>query len=158
MTGGIILVTVPLLSLTADQMAKIRVVLMPEGSVEAHDDDEIPTKLLNEIVIPRMHEIGYNSTSTMFIFTSPQKLTNTQPLLDALFTCHQNQTLHLVTIDEAHLYTQHGRSFRESLRVLTSVFFAVLFHVGHWHPLFLAMTATMNMDLLPSFSKLATVD
>ena len=158
MTGGIILVIVPLLSLTADQMAKIRVALMSEGSVEAHHADEIPTELLNEIVIPRMHEIGYNSTSTMFIFTSPQKLANTQPLLDALFTCHQNQTLRLVTIDEAHLYAQHGRSFRESLRVLTSVFFTVLFRIGHWHPLFLAMTATMTMDLLPLFSELTTVD
>ena len=66
MTSGIILVIVPLLSLTADQMAKIRVALMSEGSVEAHHADEIPTELLNEIVIPRMHEIGYNSTSTIF--------------------------------------------------------------------------------------------
>ena len=71
---------------------------------------------------------------------------------------HENRTLRLVTIDEAHLYAQHGRSFRESLRVLTNVFFAVVFRVGHWHPLFLAMTATMTVDLLPAFSKLTTVD
>ena len=38
------------------------------------------------------------------------------------------------------------------------MFFAVLFEVGIWHPLFLAMTATMTLDLLPSFSKLTCVD
>ena len=36
--------------------------------------------------------------------------------------------------------------------------FAVLFQVGIWHPLFLAMLATMTLDLLPSFSKLTCID
>ena len=44
--GGIVLVIVPLLLLTADQMAKIRMALQVEGSVEAHHIDEIPTDLL----------------------------------------------------------------------------------------------------------------
>ena len=51
-SGGIVLVIVPLLSLTADQMAKIRVALQIEGSVEAHHLDEIPTSLLMELIIP----------------------------------------------------------------------------------------------------------
>ena len=78
------LVIVPLLSLTVDQMAKIRVALQVEVSIEAHHLDEISASLLRELIIPRMHKIGYDSTSTMFLFTSPQKLVTTPSLLVAL--------------------------------------------------------------------------
>ena len=125
--GRIVLVIVPLLLLTVDQMAKIRVALQVDGSVEAHHIDEVPTDLLRELIIPRMHTIGYDSTSTMFLFASSQKLATTPPLLEALFMCYQQQTLHLRTIDEVHLFAQHGWLFRESLRVLTTIFFAVIF-------------------------------
>ena len=116
--GGIVLVIVPLLSLTADQMAKIRVTLQVEGSVDAHHLDEIQTSLLRELIIPQMHEIGYDSTSTMFLLTSPQNPVTTSSLLEALFMCHQKQTLRSVTINGAHLFAQHGQLFQESLRVL----------------------------------------
>ena len=130
--------------------------LQGEGSVSAYHLDDIPSDLLLELIIPAMLTIGYDSTSTMFLFTSPQKLATTPHLLKALFQCHQRQTLRLV--DEAHLYAQHRQSFRELLRVLTRVFFAAVFQVGQLHPLFLAMTATMTLDLLPSFSDLTCVD
>ena len=87
MVGGIILVIVPLLSLTADRMEKVRVALQCHGSIEAHHIDEIPLSLIIELIIPRMLEIGYNSNSIMFIFDSPQQLASTQVLLDALFKC-----------------------------------------------------------------------
>ena len=68
------------------------------------------------------------------------------------------ETVRLVAIDKAHMYAHHGRSFRESLRVLTDIFFVVVFCVGEWYPLFLAMMATMTINLLPSFSQLTNVD
>ena len=139
-------------------MAKIRVASQVEGSVSAFHLDDVPLQSLLELIIPAMLVIDYDSTSTMFLFTSPQKLATTPQLLKALFECRDKQTLRVVTIDEAHLYAAHGRSFREQLRLLTRVFFAVLFQVGIWHPLFLAMTATMTLDLLPAFSKLTCVD
>ena len=105
-----------------------------------------------------MHRIRYNPTPTVFLFTSPQKLSTTPSLLEALFMCHQKQTLHLVTIDKAHLFAQHGRLFRESLRVLTTIFFVVIFRAGCWHPLFLAMAATMALNLIPSFSMLTNIN
>ena len=119
MVGRIILVIVPLLSLTADKMAKIRVSLQSHGSIYAHHIDEIPLSLIIELIIPRMFEIGYNSNLIMFSFVSQQQFASTQVLLDALFKCHHNQTLRLVAIDEAHIYAQQGQSFHESLRVLT---------------------------------------
>ena len=87
--GGIILVIVPLLALTADQMVKIRIALQGEGSGSAYHLDDIPLELLLELIIPAMHMIGYDSSSTMFPFTSPQKLSATPQLLKALFECHE---------------------------------------------------------------------
>ena len=71
---------------------------------------------------------------------------------------HSWTVMQLVAIDEAHLYAQHGRSFREAMKILTTLFFAVVFKVGIWHPLFLAMTATMTLSLLPSISQLTNVE
>ena len=45
----IVLVIVPLLALTADQMAKIRVALQGEGSVSAFHLDDIPSNLLLDL-------------------------------------------------------------------------------------------------------------
>ena len=105
-----------------------------------------------------MHEIGYDSTSTMFLSISRQKLATTPSLLTALFMCHQLQTLRLVVIDKVHLCAQHGRSFREMLRIPTTVFFAVIFRFRHWYHLFLVVMTNMTLELLPSFSELTTVD
>ena len=56
--------------------------------------------------------------STISTFTSPQKLANSPDILNALFICHARQTLRLITINEAHLYAQHGSTFHDDLRVL----------------------------------------
>ena len=68
---GVVLVITPLLLLTVDQMAEMQVILQVKGSVEAHHLDEIPISLLRELIVPQIHEIGYKSTSTMFLSTSP---------------------------------------------------------------------------------------
>ena len=82
--------------------------------------------------------------STMFIFTSPQKLASTPAILDALFMCHTRKMLRLVTIGEAHLYAQHGSTFCDELRLLGRLIFYIIFKISSWHPLFLEMTATMT--------------
>ena len=53
----------------------------------------------------------------------------------------------------------NGRSFRESIRVLRDVFFAVVFNAGHdYSPLLLLMTATMPSTLLRSLLNLTNVN
>ena len=44
----------------------------------------------------------------------------------ALLRCADRGTLRVVAIDEAHLYTMHGRTFRDSVRCLGDVFFRPL--------------------------------
>ena len=106
-----------------------------------------------------MNAIGNESSSSMFIFISPQKLVACGPIRAAILRCHQRKTLRLTVIDEAHLYAMHGRSFRGELRLLNKSFFQVVFRAGGaYHPLFLLMTATMTRQLLPHLSNLTNVD
>ena len=158
MVNGIILVIIPLLSLTADQMANVMNAVQVNGSVEAHNLDDMASSAITQTVIPRMDSIGYHTSSIVFIFSSPQKLVEHTGLLSAITRCHARKTLRLVAIDEAHLYAMHGRSFRVAMRILQRLLFSIVFKVGVWHPLFLAMTATMTTSLLSSFSTLTNVD
>ena len=158
MIGGIALIIVPLLALTADQVEKIRRANRSFGSVEAHHTDDLDESFIRERLIPRMMEISDSTTSSMYIFCSPQDLVNKAYLRIALLECYRRKTLRLVVIDEAHLYAMHGSTFREQIRLLHNLFFRIIFGVGKWHPLFLAMSATMTAPLVASLSRLTNVD
>ena len=125
--GGIIVIIVPLLALTADQMSQIEESLQDCGSVKAVHLDEFSKEAIDDEVEPRMHDICHNSESALFVLTSPQKLARSPAMLNTLFLCHAKQMLCLIMIDEAHLYAQHGSTFPNDLRVLGRLFFAVLF-------------------------------
>ena len=73
-TGGIVVVIVPLLALSANQMAKIETALQSHGSVAAILLDECSLSDLEGDVVPRMDEVDYDSHSTLYLFTSPKKL------------------------------------------------------------------------------------
>jgi superfamily II DNA helicase RecQ len=163
MTGsivaGVVVVIVPLLTLCADQMRKIKEASQKYASCEAQHIDECSKDDIRNVIIPRMNAIGNESSSVMFIFVSPQKLVSCGSMRAAILRCHQRKTLRLVVIDEAHLYAMHGRSFRGDLRLLQKSFFEVVFRSGGaYHPLFLLLTATMTRQLLPHLSKLTNVD
>ena len=68
--------------------------------------------------------------------------------------------LRLIAIDEVHIYAIHGRSFRDSIRVLKQDFFAKLYRgcEGKYQPLFLAMTATMPICLIKTLFDLTHVN
>ena len=105
-----------------------------------------------------MHAIGTQSSSTMFLLCSPQHLADDGDIRTALIECHAHRTLCMVAIDETHLYTMHGHTFRECIRVLHDVFFETIFADGEWHPLFWMMTATMTLDLVESLSIFTCVE
>ena len=156
--GGIVFVLVPLLSLTANNISNIRRAVQDYGLVEVHHLDETQNDELVQDVIPKMETLGLDSSTTVFLFSYPQYLAENTLFREALLRAHQCKILRLVAIDEAHLHTMHGRTFRDSIRIIRDVFFGVIFAAGIWHPLFLAMTATMSLSLLEDFSKLTHVD
>ena len=99
----------------------------------------------SDSVIPMLDGIPRDTSSTVILLTSPQKLAKEKCVCDALLLCTVAGTLRLVAIDEVHLYTMHGRTFRDSIRYLRDNFFHLLVEFSI---LFLAMTATMSANLL----------
>ena len=99
-------------------------------ALEYHHLDGIPLCNINDTIIPQMNKIEYTSLSAIFVLTSPQRLANNPEVLADLFECHRRQTLRLVTVNEAHLYAQHGGSFQKELKILTDTFFLVIFKEG----------------------------
>ena len=72
MVGGIILAVIPLLSLTANQIAKLKTALQHEGMVRCYHLDETNPKSVKEMLIPRLDPRSFcvrRSTSPiMYIF------------------------------------------------------------------------------------------
>ena len=138
MVGGIALVLVPLLALTADILDGLRPSSGHHGSIEAHHVDDLSPVAMRDALIPRMNEVGRDSASVMFLLCSPQELAKNGLFRAALLRASRRGALRLVVIDEAHLHATHGRSFRACIRVLHTKFFSVVFATDGAiaHPLF----------------------
>ena len=151
--GGITLVIVPLLSLTANQLSRLKLAGQDHGSVKAVHLDETPDALVRSVVIPKMKGMRGDGSDTLVLFCSPQYLVDHHVFRAARLGCHRHHTLRLVGLDEAHIYAMHGRSFRGCIRALRDVFLVFfLFGPNASHsPLFLTMTATMPKSLLEHF-------
>ena len=157
--GGVTLVIVPLLSLTANLMSRISRASCARMAVSAVHLDETSHHDLVTKVIPKLDGLSPETTESIFLLCSPQYLASNRDFRDAVLRGNSRGILRLVAVDEAHLYAQHGRTFRESICVLSNLFFQPLFWGGGDNcPLFLAMTATMTERLLRNFSKLTHVD
>ena len=157
--AGVTIVIVPLLSLTANQMARISRASSKHMSITAIHLDETSWDDVEGKVIPKLESLPPDTSESLFLLCSPQYIATNKIFRDALLACNKRGLLRLVAIDEAHLFAMHGRSFRESIRVLAEVFFHPLFATdASTRPLFLAMTATMTARLLSDFSKLTHVD
>eukprot|EP00984_Skeletonema_dohrnii_P032361 scaffold26378_cov206-Skeletonema_dohrnii-CCMP3373.AAC.2 len=132
------------------------------GTVETHNLDEFPTddgghKLAR--LVKRIDELKETTTSTIFLFTSPQFLCKqtSEALLTALISSRRRNVLRVVGIDEAHLFVQHS-SFRVEIHMLTELFFKKIFDEDDKsHPIFLAMTATMPLQYIPKLEELTNV-
>ena len=104
------------LALTADQMIKRKEALQDFRSVEVHNLGKLlPPSDLWVAIIPRVHEIDYDLSSTMFLFPSPQYLAHTSIIPDAILQYHARQTLWLIVIHEAHIYAIRGRIPRDAI-------------------------------------------
>jgi hypothetical protein len=70
----------------------------------------------------------WSTTTTVFIFLSPQFLKNHPKARNVLIECsHDCTTLRAIALDEAHIPVQHGTLFRSKIRALQVLFFAKIF-------------------------------
>ena len=74
-----------------------------------------------------------------------------------LHTCRPNRTLRSVMIDEAHVWAQHGSTFRSEMRELSSTLFKPLFGSGDSGIFFLGCSATMTKRHVTLLSSLCSV-
>ena len=104
------LVIHPILALTADQVLKFMEGTDKYGAIDAHNMDASPNALRKQI-IAKMRRLAGDTTTTLFIFVSPQTLAGDKSFLDAVIKCAMNGTLRSVVTDEAHLLAVQGASF-----------------------------------------------
>ena len=100
---GILLVIIPLLSLTANQLSRIKKAAQGYGIITAHHLDDTSSMDLEKKIILRMDTFSYHSSSPMLLLCSPQYLAEKASFRDAVIRCKERQVLRLVSIDEAHL-------------------------------------------------------
>ena len=153
------LVLIPLLTLTASQLAKLNAAVQRFDTVNAvHLGETTPDNVAGEVV-PKLDVIEHGSSGTLMLLCSPQHLVPNKVLRDVLILCRDRRTLRLVSLDEAYLLAMHGATFRDLICFLRDDLFAILsLDQDGYAPLLLAMTATMPASLLKPFSDMIHVD
>ncbi len=126
---GIILIFIPLLTLSADVMHKFKSFSPSWGNVGVYHLDEVYDchQVGYSDILRRFSQMSRTTSSTMLVFLSPQFLINHRNALDVFITCAQEHTLRVIGIDEAHIHVQHGTSFRKEIRALRVEFFRRVF-------------------------------
>ena len=156
--GRITLVIIPLLSLTANQMERIKKAMQKDGVVVAVHLDDAAKHGVKENVFPEMDTFPYNSSTTMMILCSPEYIAENIDFRNALLRARDRHVLRLIVIDEVHIYAMHGRSFCDSIRGLQRDLFAKLYHGRKGYAtLFLVMKATMPNSLISTLEKLTHI-
>ena len=99
-----------------------------------------------------------NSDSVLCLQVFPQQLNTNGEFRAALLRYHSRGALHLVLLEESHLYTSHICSFHGCICGLTNLFSAMFGMSRQTHPLVLTVTGTINVPLLRLLSHLTGVD
>ncbi len=126
---GIVLISVLLLTLSADVMHKFEGAISTWGNVGVYCLDEIYNcnrSAFFKLLLCCL-SINRNTSSTLFIFLLPQFLINHQNTINVFVTCAQERTLCLIAMDEAHIHVQHGTSFFNDICALHIDFFGRVF-------------------------------
>ena len=159
---GIVLIFIPLLTLSADVMHKFEAANTTWGNVGVYHLDELydSNRSAFHSLLRRCSTIERNTTSTLFVFLSPQFLVHHRNTLDIFVICAGERTLRLIAMDEAHIHVQHGTSFRDDIRALRAEFFVKVY--GNQpilrRPRLIALSATFPTSYVRLLSHLLTVD
>jgi superfamily II DNA helicase RecQ len=158
---GIVLIFIPLLTLSADVMSKFTCANQNFGAVAVQHLDELfdANKRVYCDLLERCRGLLQSTTTSVFIFLSPQFLINHPEARDVFIKCSHRTILCVIALDEAHIHIQHGTSFRSEIRALQVLFFAKIFReqspmMQLW---LIVLTATMPTSYLPHLCRLLTV-
>jgi hypothetical protein len=126
---GIILILIPLLTLSADVMHKFESSNPAWGNVGIYHLNEIfdCNHYAYQKLLLCCSEIKRSTSSTLFAFLLPQFLINHPNTFGIFITCAQEQTLWLIAMDKVHINVQHGLSFHEEIPALCVKFFRLIY-------------------------------
>eukprot|EP00956_Cyclotella_meneghiniana_P045738 scaffold382218_cov76-Cyclotella_meneghiniana.AAC.1 len=162
MQRGIHLIFIPLLTLSADVMAKFCSASQNHGSVRAYHLDELydNNRTRYQELIQRCADLKRSTDSTVFLFLSPQHLCKVVSARTTLIRCSWYGTLRTIFMDEVHLHVQHGLSFRKECRMLRDYFFVKCMHPPdrqHFIPYFVGLSATFPNDYTAGLHLLTSI-
>ena len=122
---GIILIFIPLLTLSADVMHKFEDANTTWGNVGAYHLDELYDSNCSAFtrLMRQCSSIEQSPTSMLFLFLSPQFFINHRDAFNIFVTCAQERTLRVIAVNEACVHVQHGTSFCDDICALRVEFF-----------------------------------
>ena len=157
--GGISITIVPLLSLAADQTSKLTHLSLSQGlhhRLRVFNLDVIRSEKLNTLLRNHLEELSSTDTSKkrVFLFTSPQKITNNPSWQQTIARCCHNGSLRLLAVDECHLYATHGMEFRAEFAELRKCLFKTITRQSKIPLPVLFMTATASSAMVEDLQTL----
>jgi len=158
---GIILIFIPLLTLSADVISKFTCANQKFGAVTVQHLDELidANKQVYYDLLERCRGLRQSTTTTVFILMSPQFLINHPEARKVFIDCSHRTTLRVIALNEVHIHVQHGTSFRSEIRALQVLFFSKIFReqLPTVQPRLIVLTAAMPTSYLPHLCRLLTV-
>jgi hypothetical protein len=159
---GVSLIIENTLSLSSDQLSKIKQISERVPNVHSFQLDSLKTASSRTSLATQLSKVHSNSNTTIFLFSSPESVIREpwQSLLSQLIT---KNVLRQVCIDEVHLFVMFAITFRHSFLKLKNLLFNQLIDnntnipsiipstnpcVRHLKVPILFMTATFNAQLL----------
>ena len=152
--GGVTLTIVPLLSLGADQTAKLQSLSdCNQLPVQVYHLDEYRARDANRSLCRLINELT-DATVTIFLFASPQKLLSREwsDRIGSLIKRRQSVRFSLC-VDECHLYAQFGAEFRVEFHGMKAPFFAPICMYRPTMPI-IFLTATASTTVLDDLKDL----
>jgi hypothetical protein len=95
------------------------------GAVAVQHLDELfdANKQVYYDLLERCRGLRRSTTTTVFIFVSPQFLINHPEARQVFIKCSHRTTLCVIALNEVHTHVQHWTSFRSEIRALQVLFF-----------------------------------
>ena len=127
------------------------------GIVKAiHFDEEVNTPEQLSHLLDDLKQIPRNTTTTVFLFVSPQELSKHKDLRRTLLACNHRNVLRMILIDQFHMHCQHGMDLCHEIRTVFDEFIRPLMK-RKTSPYMIACTATCSPNNIKAFEEMSGV-
>ncbi len=125
---GIILIFIPLRTLSTDVMSKFKCANQKFSAVAIQHLDKLfdANKQVYYDLLEQCRSLRW-STTTVFIFMLPQFLINHPEARKVFIDCSHCTTLRVIALHEVYIHVQHGTSFCSEIQALQVLFFSKIF-------------------------------